>query len=256
MYQRILYEFPLNERTRNFMRLENYFSQLNHFAKNTGIWDNQTCLVSLVELLTIFERSDIRSEVIKELDRNIASLNNLSDSPSINTDRLRLTLDELHTHLYALQNFNGRIGASLRTNDLINAVKQRISTTTGINCFEVPTLYFWVNQQPKIRQDQLQNWLDQLRVLEDALLLLNRLLRNSATFETQTAADGFFQKAMYGQQACQMIRVAIPESATYFPEASGNKHRIGIRFLQYADLNQRPAQIGENIEFELSCCNI
>lgn len=253
--QRTLYEFPLNERTRNFMRLEAYFAQLSHFSQHPNPWDSQICLFALIELLNIIERSDIRSEVSKELDRNIVILSNLFESPSINVDRLRLTLDELQTQLQALRNVSGKIGASLRNNDLINSVKQRLSIS-GVNKFEVPSFYSWLNQEASLRQDQLCNWIYTLKPLEEAILLLNRLLRNSAVFETKTASEGFYQQTLSPQQACQMVRVTLPPNAKFFPETSGNKHRISIRFLQHETTDKRPVQLAEPVEFDLSCCNI
>lgn len=249
-----LYEFPLNERTRNFMRLENHFTQLKYFAQNNNLWDSQTCLFVLVDLLNIIERQDLRSEVIKELDRNIASLNSLAAAPGVDQQRLQLTLDQLHTQLHAIQNTRGKIGSELRNNDIINSVRQRLASASTLCSFEVPSFYYWLNQEPAQRHAELQTWLQHVRVLEDAVILNNNLLRQSNEFRPYQAQAGFFQQTMQAQNPCQMVRVSLPDSATYFPEASGSKHRISIRFLHHESLNQRPIQVDKDVEFALSCC--
>lgn len=256
MSQPTLYEWPLNERMRNFMRLENCFAQIDHFGRLGSIWDCQTSLFVLIDILTIIDRFDIRTEIVKELDRNIASFSNLLDLPSVDTNRLRLTLDELQTQLYALHNIDGKIGDKLRTNDLINNVRQRLSNTSSINSFEIPSFYYWLNQAPESKKDQIYQWLAMLKPIEDGVLLLNRLLRDSTVFETQPAENGFYQQTLNQQQACQMVRIALPTDVQYFPEISGSKHRISVRFMQYLSSDKRPAQVEGSLEFDMSCCSI
>src|SRR5688572_30254034 len=103
-----LYEFPLTERTRNLMRLENCFAQINYFLNRGSLADSQACLVILTEMLNIIDRNDIRTEVTKELERNIAFLSGLLEVPGINALRLQQILDSLHTQLYAMQNISGK----------------------------------------------------------------------------------------------------------------------------------------------------
>ncbi|WP_281198098.1 cell division protein ZapD [Methylophaga muralis] len=53
----------------------------------------------------------------------------------------------------------------------------------------------------------------------------------------------------------QLIRVRIPSSTPYYPEISGGKHRFTVRFMTF-DINQRPQQINDDAEFQLSCCTM
>jgi cell division protein ZapD len=256
MPQPILYEFPLNERMRNFMRLENYFAQINYFSHHNSIWDSQSSLLVLIEILNIVDRNDIRSDVSKELERNIGTLSNFLNTPAVNTSRLQQTLDELHTQLHALQHASGKISRSLREDDLLNSIRQRVAVASSINSFDIPGFYYWLHQPVHVRQQQVQQWLSELKPIESGIALLNRLLRDSAIFECHTAESGFFQKTLNPQQACQMVRIELPSDATYFPETSGSKHRVSIRLLSYENSNQRPSQIVGNVDFALSCCGI
>lgn len=257
MAQPTLYEFPLNERMRNFMRLENFFSQINYFSHHNSVWDSQVSLLALIEVLNIVDRNDIRGEVIKELERNISVLNSFLDAPGISSTRLQQTLDDLDTALHDLQAISNKIGRSLREDDLLNSIRQRVAIASNINSFDVPGFYYWLHQPAKIRLEQVQKWLGELRPLENGIAILNDLLRNSATFNTQVAEAGFYQKNLNSQSVCQMIRIELPADATYFPETSGSKHRVSIRFLTYDNSSQqRPVQYNGNVEFEISCCSI
>ena len=256
MQEPVLYEFPLNERMRNFMRLENQFDQINYVSHHNAIWDSQAGLLGLIEILNIVDKNDIRNEVIKELERNITILTNFLDAPAVNRARLQETLDELHTQAHAIQTITGKVSRSLREDELLNSIRQRVAVSSNINSFDIPSFYYWLHQAPQTRQQQIQHWLSELKPIENGINLLNRLLRDSSIFEQQTADSGFYQKVLNPQQACQMVRIELPRGANYFPETSGSKHRISIRFLAHATPNQRPSQISDCIDFNMSCCSI
>jgi cell division protein ZapD len=256
MQQPTLYEFPLNEKMRNLMRLEHQFAQLEHFTTRTSIWDSQASLMVLLEIVNSIEKNDIKNEITKELERNIGILNNLTDAPAVNSYRLQQTLDELRAHLQAMQNINGKILRPLREEDLLNAIRQRTSVGSSINCCEIPSFYFWINKSGAYRQQQLMKWFEEVQPIATATRMLLNIARDSATFDTRVAENGFFQKSLNAQQACQMVRIEIPPESSYFPETSGSKHRISVRFLTYENTNQRPIQVASDVEFAMSCCGI
>lgn len=249
-----VYEFPLNERVRNFMRLENLFAQIQHFNAHGTIWDSHASLLVLIELLNILDRYDVNNELVKELERNINTLNNLRDIVAINQNKLQETLDLTMMQLDSIRNMKSKMSKMLRENELISTIRQRNAITTTINNFEIPSYCYWLNQPAQNRQQQLQQWLEDSIPLQSAIVLLLQLIRNSTNSENCMAVTGFFQNSLTGHQACQMIRVELPEKTEYFPEISGNKHRISIRFLTYAHTKQRPTQITDDVMFDISYC--
>ncbi len=238
------------------MRLENCFAQMRHHAVHPSIWDSQASLLIFIEVLNTVERYDVRNEVNKELEKNIASLSSLLDAPIVNGTKLQQTLDSLYSQLYGMQNISLQAIKNLRENDLLNSIRQRSSAATNINSFEIPPFYSWLKQPAGARQQQLLTWIKEFSPIEEGINLLLNLLRESAEFYDQTAAAGFFQKSLNTQQTCQIVRVGLPAEATYFPDASGSKHRISVRFLQYEGTNQRPSQVAGDINFALSCCGL
>lgn len=252
----VVYEYPLNERMRNFMRLEHHFHQINHFFRHHSICDAQTGILCLIETLNIIDRNDIKNEVTKELERNISALTGFLDAPGINAYKLQQTLDQLKMQVQAIHDMPGKIAQSMRENELINSIRQRISVTSSIYNFDIPSFYFWLHQAAQDRLEQLQLWLSELKPIEEGITISTRLLRDSALFERHTAIAGFFQKVLNAHQTCQMVRIELPNWANYFPETSGSKHRVSIRFLEHNNHNQRPSQISSDVEFNLSCCGI
>lgn len=255
MLNSILYEQPLNERIRGFLRLEHLFSQVTHFQSGRSLWDSHASVTALIEILTILDRTDIRSEVLKELDRHISGLSRLLDTPGVDRDRLDNTLQELTAQQQKIQILPGRLGSEIKDNDLLNSVRQRTVITGGTCGFDIPSYHYWLNQSITIKTECLSRWVSEIQPLISAITALLDLTRNSAFFEVQTAENGFFQRSLDTQHPCQLLRIVLPADANTYPEVSGNKHRINIRFLTYTE-SGRPKQLEDPFEFEMSCCAI
>ncbi len=72
--------------------------------------------------------------------------------------------------------------------------------------------------------------------------------------QTQVAEAGFFQQALDTQNPCQLVQIVVANPALY-PQVSGSRHRIAIRF--YASAEDKKAQQAQgNIDFELRCCTL
>jgi cell division protein ZapD len=253
MSNAILYEQPLNERIRAFLRLEHLFSQVTHFQRGRSLWDSHASVTALIEILTILDRTDIRSEVLKELDRHISGLSRLLDTPGIDRGRLESTLADLVAQQHKILELPGKLGGDIKDNDLLNSVRQRTVITGGTCGFDIPSYHYWLNQSLETKSECLHRWVSEIQPLVDGISVLLTLIRNSAFFEVQTAESGFFQRSLDTQKPCQLLRILLPLQANIYPEVSGNKHRINVRFLTYTE-SGRPKQVAEPFDFEMSCC--
>ncbi len=251
----VIYEQPLNERVRVFLRLEHLFSQVAHFQNSRTVWDSHASVSALIEILTILDRSDIRSEVLKELDRHINSLSRLQDTPAVDRIRLDRTLQELTMHLQKIQALPSKIGSEIRDNDLLNSVRQRTMITGGTCGFDIPAYHYWLNQPSATKFENLSRWMSEISPLRQGIEILLTLTRNSSLFEQKMAISGFFQESLDAQNPCQLLRISLPSDSHAYPEVSGNKHRVNVRFLAYAETN-RPKQIAYNLEFDMCCCSL
>lgn len=251
----ILYEQPLNERIRAFLRLEHLFSQVTHFQNGRSFWDSHASVTALIEMLTILDRTDIRSEVLKELDRHISALSRLLDTAGVDHQQLDNTLRELTGQQQKVLALPGKMASEIKDNDLLNSVRQRTVITGGTCGFDIPSYHYWLNQPSTTKTECLSRWVTEIQPLINAITALLNLTRNSAFFEVQTAENGFFQRSLDTQNPCQLLRIVLPADVNTYPEVSGNKHRINIRFLTYTETG-RPKQVEEPFEFEMSCCAI
>ena len=102
MNTQTIYEFPLNERIRVFMRLEQLFLHLEHFLVGKSIFDKRAAINVLLDILTICGRSDLKSEIIKELEKHTKILNQLSSKQHIDNHKLTAILSDFNQASNAL----------------------------------------------------------------------------------------------------------------------------------------------------------
>ena len=253
MVKPVIYEQPLNERVRTFLRLEHLFCQTDYTLRGYSVWDSRATLDTLVDTLEILSRSDLKTEIIKELERQIVKLNSLQQTPGVDTQQLTTILHKLETAQQSLHNLSGQIGQNLREQELISSLRQRMTTPGGSCPIDLPIFHLWLQQPAEARIEQQEQWNKQLNVVREPVALLLGMIREASTPQRQLAPEGFFQQSLDSNLPIQLIRIAVPAELPYFAEISAGKHRLTIRFLE-PQTGRRPLQAQEAVEFQLTCC--
>ncbi|MDX1443610.1 MAG: cell division protein ZapD [Gammaproteobacteria bacterium] len=250
------YELPLNERIRTLMRLESLFERLHVHADGEHSADSRAALGILLEIMAILGRGDLRSEVLKEMDRQGQTLGRLKNRPGIDHRRLESILESLEKLKRRLDASDAQVGRNLKQNEFLSALKQRTSIPGGTCGFDMPTLEFWLSRPAKVRQQQLEAWMGELDALDRCIRLLLMLLRESAAPSKAVAEKGLFQQSLDSAGSIQLLRVLVPSELDAFPEISGGKHRFTVRFLTQEDPSERPRQFEKDVSFGLVVCQL
>ena len=250
----ITYEQPLNERVRAFLRMEYLFRQVNSYLGGNSEWDARNAVGTLIEIADFLTRTDVKTELIKELERHSNTLNGLVNSPAVDGDRLKAILQKIDQYLEKLKDSSFQPGQRLRQNDLITSVKQRLAIPGGTCNFDIPAFYFWLYKPENVRNSDLEYWINDLVLLKESIQLSLQMIRNSNSPSRETAERGFFQRQIDANVSCQLIRVVLPYDSKCYPEISGGKHRFAIRFMEMESSSTRPVQASGDITFELHCC--
>jgi len=250
----IIYEQPLNERVRTFLRLEHLFYIVNHHITYSDQWDNRATITSLLNIVDLLSRSDIKTELIKELERHSSTLNALTTNPNVDHERLHNILNNIIKILESLRDSSYQPGQIMRQDEFITSIRQRSIIPGGSCNFDLPGYHYWLHKPPEERIKDIKKWHSDLLLIHDALKLTLHMIRNSATPVKEQAMAGFYQKPIESNLACQLIRVVLPSQTKYFPEISGGKHRFTVRFMEQDSTTSRPIQTQDNVEFELHCC--
>lgn len=254
MSDSIIFEQPLNERIRTFLRLEFLFKRVDSALMGQSEMHHRDALDGILSMLSVFERSDMKQELMKEIERLIANLSALENTPGVDRDALDALLSDLDQSLDALHIQKSGLGQQLRDNEFLYSIRQRSSIPGGTCEFDLPSYHFWLQHAvAETRTEQLQLWLNEFISVRNAVELSLRLIRGSVGFKDEVAEAGFYQRSLDSNQPYQLIRVEIPRDKAFFPEVSGGKHRFTVRFMLF-DIQQRPQQSFETIPFKLSCC--
>jgi cell division protein ZapD len=249
----IVFEHPLNERMRTFLRLEHLFEKIGHFMPQYDPWATRVAVEALIDVAGLTARADLKNEIQKEIERNLATLEALASQPGVDPGSLERVLGDLRGASAGIQGMAQPIGQGAREDELLKAVAQRASLPGGACSFDLPAHHRWLIQSPEERQGRLEQWLSDLRPAERAISLVLRLIRTSANPREVIAPEGFYQQSLDNNAPAQLIRLGLPGDAGIFPEVSGHKTRFSVRFMRM-EPKGRPVPVAGDVPFRLTCC--
>jgi cell division protein ZapD len=249
-----VYEQPLNERMRSCLRLEYLFAAIQDGRDGDTEWHARAAIVNMLEVSDLLTRTDIKGELIKELERHLSKISRLKSNPEVDQETLEEILARASPLVARLKSSDCHPGATIRRDELINQVKQRVSIPGGACSFDLPAFHHWLSKPQEQRPAHFAEWLADLSIVEQTVGQVLKMVRESAASRRISVDDGLFQQQLDPAQQCQLIRLSVDDSLSVFPEISGGKHRFVVRFFRQPDTSGRPTQARESLSFDLQCC--
>lgn len=250
----ISYEFPLNERVRTMLRLEDLFARIECFIARSDRTDHHAALGVLFEIHEVVCRADLKSDLLQELDRQRKALGALRHNPQIAEDALDAILDRIEGSSAGLLEISGKIGQYLRDHEWLMSIKQRAVIPGGVCEFDLPSYHYWQHLPEDKRRADLIDWLTPLLPLRTGIDTILKLLRESGRTHRFTAHNGAFQQ-MQGGRVAQLLRVSLDRILPCFPEISANKYALNIRFVA-ADFCAKTSLYEHDVDFNLTFCSL
>jgi cell division protein ZapD len=250
----LVFEQPLNERMRTFLRLDFLYSQALYHNETASQWGTRASVSSLIDILAIITRSDVRSDALKELERQLTSLGEFQSKPGVDTNRLKSLIANLTRLRSELLNVGIATLQPLKDSEFLNAIKHRSSIPGGTCEFDLPDYLYWLSQPDEVRVRAFNQWLTLLRPLCDAVSELIWLTRQNGRTRQETAQGGNFTITFDRENPLQLLRIALPASMGLYPEVSGSHHRCNVRFLSWKGVSERATQADSDVKFLLTCC--
>lgn len=251
----MLFEFPLHERTRLFLRLENAFIRFRQLASVPEKLNHHAAMMVLFELLEIVAgRSDLKSELLQELEKQRTSLAQYQHVSGVDLAALSHILSELDGAYKTLVAWAQRPGQLLRDNEWLGAIRARSGVPGGICEFDLPNYYYWLNLSADVRYAQLMVWLDSFGVLESCLMLSLKILRGSSAPVDTLAVKGQVQQDARAKPF-QLMRVWVSPEQAAVPEISASRHVVWIRMMQASiEFKSNPAE--RDIPLKIALCAV
>ncbi|MBO1518200.1 cell division protein ZapD [Oceanisphaera pacifica] len=238
----LVYEYPLNEKCRNYLRLNDLLQQIKQCRSLTAQGQTTALFKALLDIIELLERCDIRTDLAKDLTVQKEKLAAWATVPGIDASALNQLEQQLADLSQQLPK-SPRFGQQLREDKLLSAVRSRFAIPGGLCAFDVPQLHYWLHQSKACQQQDIDAWLAQLQLLQQGLELQLTLWREVGQFQTLRAHNGFFQDDAANTH---IIRLRLSADQAIYPVVSGNKYRYTIRFMPVDN-----SEIG-HVDFELA----
>ena len=248
------YEFPFNERIRTLLRIEDLFKKILLNIEAGHQHNHHSALMTLLQMLEMIERADLKVDIVQELDKQRIIMHNLRGNPNILEKTLNATIKQIEACASALRTDSAKIGQALRENEWLMSIKQRANIPGGACQFDLPSYHHWINLGEERRKSDFSAWMSRLMPMFEAIKLILHILRGSGLATKYTAQNGFYQQMLGGVKPAQMLKIEVLNSSACFPEVSANKYAINVRF-NGMDFVQKPKQCEHDINFTMTLCN-
>lgn len=249
----ILYEYPFNERIRTYLRLEHLFRRLGQLVPRTSSIDHHYAIATIFEVLDVAARADLKTELMKDLDRQKSILNGYRGNPAIAEGVLDEVIGQLDACFSTLNLLPGKIGQPLADNEWLMGIRSRIGIPGGTCEFDLPAYYAWQHHPVAARQQDLERWASTLAPLAESVHLLLKLLRDSGSPQKVMASNGHYQQQLPQGRSFQLLRLRIDADMGIVPEISGNRLMVSVRMMQQD--GDRMVASTEAAPFELTLCS-
>ena len=250
----ILYEYPFNERLRTYLRLEQLFRRLGELIPRAQALDHHFALVTIFEIMDVAARADLKTDVLKDLEKHKQLLDSYRGNPSISENVLDGFIQQLDSAFVELNGQSGKTGQSLTDNEWLMSIRSRIGIPGGTSSFDLPAYHAWKMLAPEQRQHDLETWAATLAPLAESVFLLLRLMRDSGMPQKVVTVRGQFQQTLPHGRTFHLLRLRIDPALQMIPEISGNRLLVSVRMMQQ-DATGKLQPATEDASFELTLCS-
>lgn len=252
----ILYEFPLRDSTRLFLRLEVFDQQMRHALSHRGAERNRAGVHAVLGALDLVFREDLRAHMLQQiyhLQRNYEILRARED---IRQDGLQAILAELEQFRKELAQLKSNDVRTLRFDPLISDLRQRDSVTDAAMAVDLPMYQWWLNAGTDRRQENIQRWIESFQPLMEANRKFLTLLRQRGEYRDCEAKQGRFTASITLGHELWMVRIAVPADTPCFPQVSGaaDSGKVHLRFLGTPSGKDAVEPYRADFSFELAVC--
>ena len=243
-----IYEEPVDERIRKFLKLENYFLKLNYHKNIDTTFDSFSALSNIIMIYNILSRVEVKSELIREIDFQKTRYQEYIKIE--NSDKIKLS-SLMEKQDYILNNLH-----NLKLNYL-NDFNNDEFFQFCIKHFETNSseLDYWLTRDHAIRLNQLNLWLELLKPIESSIIFCLDILRRSSDTNEICAKKGFHLVKINNEKKIRLLRITMQSDNYYFPRISIGPQRATITFMMLNETNKF-VQLKENVSFVMDLCYI
>ena len=236
------------------LRLEHLFDRLGILMHREDPVDHHYALSTIFEVMDVASRADLKSDVLRDLDRYKAQFMSYRGNPAIEERILDDVLGRIEHAHNGLNQLQGKAGQALAANDWLMSIRSRVSIPGGTCEFDLPAYYAWQHEPAAKRQADVQRWALTLSPLAEALKVMLGLLRDAGHPHMVAAPNGQYQQSLKENRNYQLLRLRIDPALGLIPEISANRLLVSIRLMRPDADGKLKIASDTDAGFELTLC--
>ena len=223
----IKYEFPLNERVRKFLRIEEIFNKISEQLRIKNKFDDYVCFNLYFSTMATASRTDLKVELIQELEKQ-----RLIISKKNKTKKNILAQSQLRKVKVALEKSKIKTGFNFGGDKFLHELKTRAVSPSGIVMTDFPELQYWIGTtSQKDRKKYFITKMDEYTPIKSAIKALMDILRNNVHSDAMSSKIETVQYKLNSRFKNDLVMITLPEKSKYYPNISANKYAVNIHFV-------------------------
>lgn len=251
----ILYEYPFNERIRTYLRLEYLLLRLQELLSRSDTCDHQYALQTIFEAVDVASRTDLKTDLLKDLERQRTAMQVYKSYPDIDHGVLDRIFSRIDYCVKNLTTMAGKPGQLIAENEWLNAIRSRMAIPGGTCNFDLPLFHHWKHKPSAARLRDLETWANSMTPVADTVFLLLKLIRDTGTAHRVAVSKGQFQQNLPVTRGFQLLRLWIDPRDDVTPEISANRLLISVRMME-PNLVGKASQTHKNLSLEVAICGL
>ena len=237
--KKIIYNYPLNNRIRYFLKVYALMSKVNKLLKKPSpdALDVENALMVIGQLHQPFLNHDIKFEILQEVN-----------SLQMSGQKLPKKLIELKEIISQnTERYNQTISKFL----IFHTIGPRINVPGGLCSFDVPMYTYWLeSQSPSMCMQSIQNYFKSILPILECLDILFNIFRSNGRGESCKATDGLFHHKIPFGTKYRFFSVLVDDALPCYPEITAGYQLINIRFVEI--IRNKTQTYCQPVEFEIS----
>jgi cell division protein ZapD len=243
-----IYEEPVDERIRKFLKLEDYFLKLNYHKNIDSSFDSFSALSNIILIYNTLSRVEVKSELIREIEFQKTRYQEYIKIDGSDKVKLNSIMEKQEYILNTLHNLKLNYLNDFNNDEFFQFCIKHIETN---NC----ELDYWLTRDYAIRLNQLNLWIELIKPIQSSISFCLDILRRSSETDEVCAKNGFHLVKMDNEKKIRLLRITMQTDNYYFPRISIGPQRATITFMMLNDTNKF-VQLKENVSFVMDLCYI
>ena len=242
----IKYEFPLNERIRKFLRIEEIFKKMESQMSTKGDFSDYSCFDTFFEIMATASRADLKVELIQEIEKQRSKMKiksktkkNIAIAKDLDITRKKLEKSKV----IAGSNFGG--------DKFLTELKTRSASPFGIVATDFPEFQYWLQKTTTSeRKSYFHSQIKDFMPIKNAISNLMKLLRENISTKSMSTKSGSLQYKLDPLLKNDLVTIVVGESSRFYPNISSNKYAVNVHFSLKGE-SSSSASLSKSVKFKL-----